>query len=97
MVRCRPAWQAGICQFTIDPVAAFGTEQIALANFKVKLTVSDASADSQDVLYKIIDLTTETRPALTFVEKVEGCPDRSIFFNGKLVVPCGYAGVLRQK
>ena len=65
----------GICQFTIDPVAAFGTEQIALANFKVKLTVSDASADSQDVLYKIIDLTTS--PFKT--TDVRRCD----FYNGK--------------
>ena len=42
----------GVGQFTIDPVAAFGTEKIALANFKVKLSVSDT------VLYKVFDLRT---------------------------------------
>lgn len=47
----------GIGEFVIDPVKAFGTAQVALANFKVKLTLSDASG-MDEVLYKIFDLTT---------------------------------------
>ena len=40
----------------IDPVKAFGTEKIALSDFKVKLSVSDAPENSQEVVYKIFDL-----------------------------------------
>lgn len=43
--------------FTIDPVAAFGTEQVALGNFKVQLSLSASSANMNDILYKIVDLT----------------------------------------
>lgn len=46
-------------EFTIDPVKAFGdTGYVALANFKVKLTVSD-DPNADEVLYKIYDLTAE--------------------------------------
>ena len=47
----------GIGSFTIDPVGAFGSAPIALANFKVKLTLS-ASHGADEVIYKIFDLTT---------------------------------------
>ena len=43
--------------FTIDPVTAFGTEQVALGNFKVQLSLSASSANMNDILYKIVDLT----------------------------------------
>ena len=46
----------GIGSFTIDPVGAFGSAPIALANFKVKLTLS-ASHGADEVIYKIFDLT----------------------------------------
>jgi len=62
----------GICQFTIDPVAAFGTGQIALANFKVKLTVAASAENVNEVLYKIVDMTSGE------VEDVK----RSDFLNG---------------
>jgi len=39
--------------FMIDPVAAFGTSEVALGNFRVRLLLSDAM---EDVLYKIVDL-----------------------------------------
>ena len=52
--------QDGIGEFIIDPVTAFGTSQVALANFKVKLTVSDAPANMGEVIYKIFDLTAES-------------------------------------
>lgn len=50
----------GIGEFIIDPVTAFGTSQVALANFKVKLSVSDSPASMNEVLYKIFDLSTES-------------------------------------
>ena len=45
-------------EFCIDPIAAFGSERIAMTKFKVKLAVSDSSANLNDVLYKILDLTS---------------------------------------
>jgi hypothetical protein len=33
----------GIGEFTIDPVKAFGTDKVALANFKVKLSAVETS------------------------------------------------------
>ena len=48
----------GVGTLVIDPVAAFGTEKVALANFKVKLTVSDSAANIREPLYRICDLTT---------------------------------------
>ena len=47
----------GVGTLIIDPVAAFGTEKIALANFKIKLSVATSSEMSKEVLYKIFDLT----------------------------------------
>lgn len=67
----------GIGQFTIDPVAAFGTAQIALANFKVKLTVSDGAANLNEVIYKVFDLTSGACRDLT----------RADFYNGKVKDP----------
>ena len=48
----------GVGTLIIDPVAAFGTEKVALANFKVKLTVTEAAAAMMDELYCIVDLKT---------------------------------------
>ena len=45
-------------EFHIDPIAAFGSERIAMTKFKVKLAVSDSAANLNDVLYKILDLTS---------------------------------------
>jgi len=49
--------ESGIGQLVIDPVKAFGTATVALANFKVKLTVTDAPTNINEVLYKIYCLT----------------------------------------
>ena len=46
----------GVGTIRIDPVKAFGTEEVALANFRVKLTLSDSAANVGEVLYKIYDL-----------------------------------------
>ena len=47
-----------IGSFIIDPVKLFGTANVRIEDFNVKLTASPSSADSQEVLYKIFDLTT---------------------------------------
>ena len=60
----------GVGTLVLDPVKAFGTEKVALANFKVKLSVSDSAENINDVLYKIVALeppyaiTNVTRKAL---------------------------------
>ena len=46
----------GVGSFTIDPVKAFGTASVALANFKVKLTLSASDPRANEVLYKIVQL-----------------------------------------
>jgi len=60
--------------FTIDPVAAFGTEQVAIGNFSVQLTVTASAANMQDILYKIVDLD----PPYNAVDV-----RRRDFYNGK--------------
>ena len=62
----------GIGQFVIDPVAAFGTAKVALANFKVKLAVSDAPANMSEVLYKIFDLTDGSCQDVTRADILNG-------------------------
>ena len=49
----------GTGTITIDPIKAFGSAKIALANFKVKLSVEDS------VLYKIFDLRTVSTASAT--------------------------------
>ena len=63
----------GVGTIILDPVKAFGTEKIALANFKVKLSLSDSAENVNEVIYKIFDLETGT------------CTDvrRADFFDGK--------------
>ncbi len=66
----------GVGTIIIDPVKAFGTAKVALANFKVKLSLSESTIqNSQDVLYRILDL--ESNP-VTY-EDVR----RADFYNGK--------------
>ena len=64
----------GVGTLVIDPVAAFGTAKVALANFKVKLTVSDSASDINEVLYKIFDLANGSCKDVT----------RADFYNGKM-------------
>jgi len=45
---------SAVGSFLIDPIAAFGTSQIALGNFSVQLSVSGSSASMVEPLYKII-------------------------------------------
>jgi formylglycine-generating enzyme required for sulfatase activity len=48
----------GVGTIIIDPVKAFGTSKVALANFKVKLSISESAANINEVLYRIVDLDT---------------------------------------
>ena len=48
----------GVGTIILDPVKAFGTDKVALANFKVKLSLSDSAANVNEVIYKIFDLET---------------------------------------
>ena len=48
----------GVGTIILDPVAAFGTANVALADFSVKLSLSDSAANINEVLYKIFDLTS---------------------------------------
>ena len=66
----------GVGTIIIDPVKAFGTSKVALANFKVKLSLSESKIpNSQDVLYRILDL--EANP-ITYKDV-----RRADFYNGK--------------
>lgn len=59
---------------TIDPVAAFGTEQVAIGNFSVQLSLTTSAANMNDVIYKIVDLKTAN--TVTDVRRKD-------FYNGK--------------
>ena len=64
----------GVGSFVIDPVKAFGTAKVALANFKVKLSLSEAASNINEVIYKVFDLTTGACQDIT----------RADFYNGKV-------------
>ena len=64
----------GVGSFVIDPVKAFGTASVALANFKVKLSLVEAAANINEVIYKVFDLSTGARQDIT----------RADFYNGKV-------------
>ena len=49
---------SAVGSFTIDPVAAFGTEQVALGSFTVQLSLSATAANMGEVLYKVFDIAT---------------------------------------
>lgn len=49
----------GIGFFYIDPVKAFGKSQVSLANFTVKLMLSESNAIDSEPIYRIIDLETK--------------------------------------
>ena len=70
----RYAVTSPVGSLTIDPVAAFGTEQVALGNFKVQLTLTPSDSNMNDIIYKIVDLD----PPYNNVDI-----RRSDFYNGK--------------
>lgn len=55
---CYGIAEDGVGTIVIDPVRAFGTQKVALANFKVKLSVSASTGNLDEELYRIYDLTT---------------------------------------
>ena len=59
-------------EFYIDPIAAFGSERIAMTKFKVKLAVSDSAANLNDVLYKIFCLTNDIVTDVTRKDLING-------------------------
>ena len=64
----------GVHRVKFDPIAAFGTAYEAMSAFKVELTASPtAIVDPDEVLYKIVDLTTGA------IEDVK----RSDFYNNR--------------
>ncbi len=48
----------GVYSFTIDPIAAFGTDSIALSSFTVTLGATPSPANIHEKIYKIVDLTS---------------------------------------
>lgn len=64
----------GVGQFIIDPVKAFGTASVALANFKVKLSLVPAAENINEVIYKVFDLSTGKCQDIT----------RADFYNGNV-------------
>lgn len=50
--------ESGAYSFLIDPVKAFGTDKIALGDFRVRLSLSVSPANSSEVLYKVFDMAT---------------------------------------
>ena len=59
--------------FTIDPVKAFGTGEMAYMNFNVRLTLTVSAANMMDVLYKVVDLDSGAVTDIT----------RADFYGGK--------------
>ena len=66
--------ESGIGQFVIDPVKAFGNQKVAIADFRVELEISESAANINEVLYKIVDLTSPYK--VTDVTRKD-------FYNGK--------------
>ena len=50
---------------------------------------------SQSII--MVNLTDRNKPITLWKEKTMGIPETSIFWKGKLVVPCGYQGLLIEK
>ena len=66
--------EGGVYSFMIDPKVAFGEERAAIPNFKVRLSLTDAPANADEILYKIVDL--DPPYAVTTVRRRD-------FYNGK--------------
>ena len=78
----------GIGQIVIDPIKAFGAGKVALANFKVKLTVSESAANIGEVLYKIYDLENGTCEDVTRAGLLNGKYGSIVTDYTKLVPGC---------
>jgi len=44
-----------------------------------------------------LNVSNEANPTVVWSETTSGYPERAIFFRGKLLVPCGYQGLLVEK
>ena len=53
---CYGIRQEGAGELTIDPVLAFGSEQVALTDLRIKISVTDTKGDPDEALYRIYDL-----------------------------------------
>lgn len=62
----------GVGTIIIDPVKAFGTSKVALANFKVKLSISESAANINEVIYKVFDLTNGDCENITRAQLLNG-------------------------
>ena len=56
-------------EFYIDPIAAFGSERIAMTKFKVKLAVSESASNIGEVLYKIFCLTNSSEAVVNVTRR----------------------------
>jgi len=59
----------GVGTIMLDPVKAFGTSKVMLANFKVKLSVADSPDDLNEVLYKVFSLTNSSEQVVSLTRK----------------------------
>ena len=64
--------EGGVYSFTIDPLKAFGTEKVALSDFRVALDVAATPASMYEVLYKIFCLTNGVCTDITRAELLNG-------------------------
>ena len=84
--------QSGVYSFTIDPVSAFGTNQIALGDFRVRLSISDSAIQNADeVLYKVFDLTTGECQNLTRADFYNGKVESGAFVTNFAAIGTGYS------
>jgi formylglycine-generating enzyme required for sulfatase activity len=66
--------ESGAHSFIIDPAAAFGAARNSIGDFKVRLSLTDAPANADEIIYKIVDL--DPPYAVTDVRRRD-------FYNGK--------------
>ena len=64
--------KSGVGVLVIDPVKAFGKSNVVLADFKVKLSISDSAGNVNEVIYKIFDLATGGCTDVTRAELLDG-------------------------
>lgn len=64
--------ESGVGTIVIDPIAAFGTNRVALADFKVSLSTAASATNINEVLYKIFDLTSGAHTDVTRKELLNG-------------------------
>ena len=83
--------RSGVYSFTIDPVAAFGAGQATIGDFRVRLSLSDAAANVNDVIYKVFDLTTGDCQDLTRADFYNGKVESGAFVTNFAAIGTGYS------